>query len=74
MNDAALQMQRNLPTLRQQQVMQLLGDGLKLSEVAERLKYSPRTIKNDLTRLRDKYNCTNTAHLLVVAYRAGHIS
>jgi DNA-binding NarL/FixJ family response regulator len=55
---------------REREVLRLIADGLGTVEIAKRLNYSERTVKNILHRLLTRMNLRNRAH--AVAYALGN--
>ena len=60
-------------TDRELAALQLLSEGFETREIAERLCYSERTVKNIVHDLLMKTNCRNRAHVVAVASRQGLI-
>jgi DNA-binding NarL/FixJ family response regulator len=60
-------------TKREVDVLGLLADGLSTSEIAERLNYSERTVKNTIHLLTSRLKLRNRAHAVAFAIRAGAI-
>lgn len=60
-------------TQREIMVIRLLADGLDTHEIAERLIYSERTVKNVLHNLLSRLNLRNRAHAVAYAMRHGII-
>lgn len=58
---------------REREVLRLLADGEDTRQVAERLCYSERTVKNIVHDLLVKMHCNNRAHAVAVATRQGFI-
>ena len=58
-------------THREFDVLRLLADGSTTREIAERLSYSERTIKNIVRSLLEKLNCRTRAHAVALAARQG---
>ena len=56
---------------REIEVLRLLAEGLSTREVARRLAYSERTIKNVVYDLTTRYGLRNRTHAVAVAVRAG---
>jgi DNA-binding NarL/FixJ family response regulator len=54
-------------------VLRLLADGLDTAEVAERLAYSERTVKNALQDVTRRHNLRNRTHAVAYALRHGLI-
>ena len=55
---------------REREVLRLVADGCGTAEIAQRLNYSERTVKNILHRLLSRMNLRNRAH--AVAYALGN--
>ena len=60
-------------THREIDVLKLLADGLDTSEVARRLAYSERTVKNVLQDVTRRHNLRNRTHAVAYALRQGLI-
>jgi DNA-binding CsgD family transcriptional regulator len=60
-------------TDREYAVLQMLADGQSTREIAERLNYSERTVKNIVRDLLIKLNCKTRAHAVGFATRRGVI-
>jgi len=60
-------------SLRETEVIRLLADGLDTAEIAEKLIYSERTVKNVLHNLLSRLNLRNRAHAVAYALRHGLI-
>ncbi|HEX7305450.1 response regulator transcription factor [Lentzea sp.] len=58
---------------RETEVLRLLADGLDTAEIAERLIYSERTVKNILHSLLNRLELRNRAHAVAYALRHGII-
>ena len=56
---------------REIEVLRLLANGLSTREVARRLAYSERTIKNVVYDLTTRHGLRNRTHAVAVAVRAG---
>jgi DNA-binding NarL/FixJ family response regulator len=54
-------------------VLKLLADGLDTAEVARRLSYSERTVKNVLQDVTRRHNLRNRTHAVAFALRQGFI-
>ncbi len=61
------------PSARERDVLRLLADGHGDEEIAARLKYSERTIKNVLYGMMTRLGLTTRAHAVAFALRAGLI-
>jgi DNA-binding NarL/FixJ family response regulator len=60
-------------TTRELEVLRLLADGGNTREIAERLSYSERTVKNIVRDVLVKLNCRTRAHAVAYAARRGVI-
>ncbi|MFI9005940.1 LuxR C-terminal-related transcriptional regulator [Actinosynnema sp. NPDC053489] len=60
-------------SLRETEVLRLLADGMDTAEIAERLIYSERTVKNVLHNMLSRLNLRNRAHAVAYALRHGLI-
>jgi DNA-binding CsgD family transcriptional regulator len=60
-------------TPREEQVLLLLADGLSTAEIAERLSYSERTVKNVFYGVTSRLNLRNRPHAVAYALRLGLI-
>ncbi|QMU77658.1 response regulator transcription factor [Streptacidiphilus sp. PB12-B1b] len=58
---------------RETDVLRLVADGLDTSEIAARLSYSERTVKNVLHGLTSRLHLRNRAHAVAYALREGYI-
>jgi DNA-binding NarL/FixJ family response regulator len=58
---------------REVDVLRLMADGLDTLEIAERLCYSERTVKNIMYALMNRLNLRNRPHAVAYAMRAGII-
>jgi DNA-binding NarL/FixJ family response regulator len=56
-------------TRREHEVLTLLSEGLRWSEIAERLVISPKTVATHAENIRRKLGVTNRAEAIAVAYR-----
>jgi DNA-binding NarL/FixJ family response regulator len=56
---------------REAEVLRLLADGLATGEIAERLSYSERTVKNIIHGVLSRLNLRNRAHAVAFALRNG---
>lgn len=68
---------RTLPraglTPRESQVLTLIADGLDTAEIAERLSYSARTVKNVVHAVTTRFCLRNRSHAVAYAVREGLI-
>lgn len=60
-------------TSREVDVLQLIAEGFDLKEIAQKLAYSERTIKNILYQVMARYGLRNRAHAVSFAIRSGLI-
>ncbi|QDQ09831.1 helix-turn-helix transcriptional regulator [Streptomyces spectabilis] len=60
-------------TPREVDILRLVADGLDTAEVAAKLAYSERTVKNDLQNLTSRLHLRNRTHAVAYALRAGYI-
>jgi two-component system, NarL family, response regulator DegU len=56
---------------REEQVLQLIGDGCGTQEIAERLFISQKTVKNHLASIYDKLNARDRTQAVLMAVRMG---
>ena len=56
---------------REQEILELLADGLKAGEIAQRLHLGESTVKSHITHLYEKLGASNRAQALVTAMRRG---
>lgn len=56
-------------TSREEAVLTMLGDGLGLREIAERLGLSPWTIRNDRSRAMRKLGVCSQTHAVAIVIR-----
>ena len=64
---------REQPTEREYEVLRRLADGDTTRDIAQRLCYSERTVKNVVHDLLEKLNCRTRAHAVGLAVRQGVI-
>ncbi|MEV0125890.1 response regulator transcription factor [Streptomyces sp. NPDC050703] len=66
-----------LPTMgltpREVEVLQLVAEGLDTAQIADKLAYSERTVKNVLQNLTSRLHLRNRTHAVAYAVRAGYI-
>jgi DNA-binding NarL/FixJ family response regulator len=62
-----------VPTLnaKQQELLRLVGQGLRNSEIAERMHLTESTVRTYVSRLLQATKCDSRAQLVAFAYRAG---
>jgi DNA-binding NarL/FixJ family response regulator len=60
-------------TDREIDVLRMLADGLELAEIARKLAYSERTVKNVLYGVMRRFQLRNRTHAVAYAHRAGLI-
>ncbi len=60
-------------TERESEVLRLVADGLDTAEVATRLAYSPRTVKQVLHDIQIRFHLRNRCHAVAYAIRHGLI-
>jgi DNA-binding NarL/FixJ family response regulator len=58
---------------RETEVLRLVADGLETREIAERLCYSPRTVKSILHDVTNRFQLRNRTHAVAFALREGLI-
>lgn len=61
-------------TQREREVVQLLGQGMRPTQIAEQLCVSHSTIKTHIANMRDKTGAGSTLELAVQAARVGAIN
>ncbi|HEV2591769.1 MAG TPA: LuxR C-terminal-related transcriptional regulator [Gaiellaceae bacterium] len=62
------------PTAREQQVLQLISDGLVNREIGQRLFLSEETVKSHVRHILAKLQARSRAHAVAVGFRRGLIS
>ncbi|MFB9391342.1 response regulator transcription factor [Streptomyces coeruleoprunus] len=60
-------------TVREADILRLISEGCDLAEIAEKLAYSERTVKNILYRMMGRLELRNRAHAVSYAIRSGLI-
>lgn len=63
--------QRLRLSARETALLRVIGEGLNNSEIAERLFYSPATVKTYVSRLLTRTGARDRAQLVVIAYQQG---
>lgn len=58
---------------REVDVLRLIAEGLDTAEIADRMKYSERTVKNILYAMMTRLNLRNRSHAVAYAMRSGII-
>lgn len=58
-------------TQREREVVDLLSQGMKTTQIADALCVSPSTVKSHILHMRDKTGAASTLELAVQAARAG---
>ncbi|WP_027500090.1 response regulator [Rhodococcus sp. UNC363MFTsu5.1] len=58
-------------TVREQEVLALVGDGLSNQEIADRLHLGVTTVKTHIANLMDKTGCDNRVRLAVYSHKRG---
>ena len=58
-------------TQREREVVQLLGQGMRPTQIAEKLCVSHSTVKTHIANMRDKTGASSTLELAVQAARVG---
>ncbi|WP_433675915.1 response regulator [Microbacterium gorillae] len=58
-------------TLREREVLQLIGHGLSNQQIAERFVISPLTVKTHINRIMSKLDARDRAQLVIRAYESG---
>ncbi|GAA1847687.1 response regulator transcription factor [Actinomadura bangladeshensis] len=58
---------------REKEVLRLVADGFDTADIAAKLSYSERTVKNVLHTMMTRYQLKNRPHLVAYAVREGHI-
>ncbi|MFJ1709132.1 LuxR family transcriptional regulator [Kitasatospora sp. NPDC088346] len=58
---------------REREVLRMIGDGMDSAEIATKLAYSERTIKNILHSVMTRMNLRNRAHAVAHAMREGYL-
>jgi two-component system invasion response regulator UvrY len=61
-------LEENLTT-REEEILRLLAQGLRLAEIAEKLGISPKTVESHLEHLKEKLRCKSVPELRALALR-----
>ena len=61
-------------TTRENEILQLLGKGLSVAQVATELYISPSTAKTHMSKLYDKLGASNRTQAVMAAVRLGLLS
>nr|WP_269330167.1 LuxR C-terminal-related transcriptional regulator [Kineosporia babensis] len=56
---------------REIEVLELIAEGLETGEIAERMQYSQRTVKNIISGMMTRLGLRNRSHAVAYALRAG---
>jgi DNA-binding NarL/FixJ family response regulator len=56
-------------TAREEEILGLLAQGLRLAEIAEKLGISPKTVESHLEHLKEKLRCKSVPELRALAFR-----
>jgi len=56
-------------TAREEEILRLLAQGLRLAEIAEKLGISPKTVESHLEHLKEKLRCKSVPELRALALR-----
>ncbi|MFI9009974.1 LuxR C-terminal-related transcriptional regulator [Actinosynnema sp. NPDC053489] len=64
---------RNRLTPREEQVLRMMAEGLDTTEIAAKLSYSERTVKNIIYGVTTRFNLRNRPHAVAYAVRSGLI-
>jgi LuxR family transcriptional regulator of spore coat protein len=60
-----------LLTAREQQVLELVAQGLSAKEVAQEIEIAPRTVERHIENVRLKTRARNRTHMVTLALEAG---
>jgi DNA-binding NarL/FixJ family response regulator len=71
MLDEAKKMDDGIVSAREEEVLQLVADGLGTTEIAERMFISQKTVKNHLASIYDKLNARDRTQAVLTAVRMG---
>ena len=71
MLDEAKKMDEGIVSAREEEVIQLVADGLGTTEIAERMFISQKTVKNHLASIYDKLNARDRTQAVLTAVRMG---
>ena len=73
MLDEAKKMDEGIVSAREEEVLQLVADGLGTTEIAERMFISQKTVKNHLAAIYQKLDARDRTQAVVQAVRMGII-
>jgi DNA-binding NarL/FixJ family response regulator len=71
MLDEAKKMEDGIVSAREEEVLQLVADGLGTVEIAQRMYISQKTVKNHLASIYDKLNARDRTQAVLTAVRMG---
>ena len=71
MLDEAKKMEEGVVSAREEEVLQLVADGLGTTEIAERMYISQKTVKNHLASIYEKLNARDRTQAVLTAVRMG---
>jgi len=65
---------RVTPTKQEKEVVEMLANGLKGNNIAEKLRTNESSVAANLAEIRRKYNCKNSTELVALFFRNKLIS
>jgi two-component system response regulator DegU len=71
MLDEARKVEEGVVSAREEEVLQLVADGLGTTEIAQRMYISQKTVKNHLASIYDKLNARDRTQAVLTAVRMG---
>ncbi len=71
MLDEAKKMEEGIVSAREEEVLQLVADGLGTTEIAQRMYISQKTVKNHLASIYEKLNARDRTQAVLTAVRMG---